>query len=136
MANWYGAARSNYFRVANLGAFEHAMRELDVEVFRDPDGRVCIWPDPATSDSGGWPSHRYDAANDEDVEVHITDVVAEHLASGEVAVLMECGAEKLRYLTGWAQAVNAAGEKRTVTLDDIYELAERDLGRPVSRAEY
>ena len=49
---------------------------------------------------------------------------------------MECGAEKLRYLTGRAEAINAAGWRCTVSLSDIYEIAETELGGPVTRAEY
>jgi hypothetical protein len=40
--------------------------------------------------------------------------VAGHLVEGSVAVFIEVGAEKLRYLTGWAVAVNSSG----VTMPD------------------
>ena len=41
---------------------------------------------------------------------------------------MESGAEKLRYIGGWARAVrmrNGRTQNLTITLDSIYELVER-----------
>jgi len=66
-----------------------------------------------------------------------TDFVAEladHLADGWVAILMEVGHEQSRYLVGYAVAVNSAGETVTVDLDSIHALAER-LGEHVTRVE-
>jgi hypothetical protein len=48
---------------------------------------------------------------------------------------MGAGAEKLRYINGWAEAYNNKGEKRAITLGDIYKLAE-ELGSEITRAEY
>jgi hypothetical protein len=59
------------------------------------------------SENGGWPSTIWDDALDdasEGAEFDVYDFVAGHLADGEVAILMSCGAEKLRYLTGAAEA--------------------------------
>lgn len=80
---------------------------------------------------GGWTTVGFDETNEE-IELDLPAVVAEHLVDGDVAVLMECGSEKLRYLTGYATAVNAAGETKQITLDDIYELADT-LGSSVER---
>jgi hypothetical protein len=48
---------------------------------------------------------------------------------------MGAGAEKLRYINGWAEAYNNKGEKRVINLGDIYKLAE-ELGSEITRAEY
>ncbi len=48
---------------------------------------------------------------------------------------METGAEKLRYLTGWAQAINSRGETRTLNLEDIYEIAG-PLGEDITAVSY
>lgn len=53
--------------------------------------------------------------------------LAEHLPKGQVAVLMEIGAEKLRYLTGVAIAVNHKGRVVEVMLSDIYRKAARSF---------
>jgi hypothetical protein len=51
--------------------------------------------------------------------------LAQHLPKGQIAVLMEIGAEKLRYLTGVAIAVNHKGRVVELTLSDIYRKASR-----------
>jgi hypothetical protein len=71
-----------------------------------------------------------------DDEIDVARELSEHLAEGSVAVLEEVGAERLRYLNGWAQAVDHRGEKITVTLDDVYAKA-REAGWPEpTRAVY
>lgn len=65
----------------------------------------------------------------------LPELVAAHLVDGDVAVFMEVGFEKMRFLVGQAVAINAAGEHRTVSLDDIYASA-RDLGSTVTDATY
>jgi hypothetical protein len=133
MADWYGHARSNYFRVKDEQAFRDAVKNLDIEIVEENGaGRFALL---ANGDKGDWPSCRYDEDTDDYVDIDIVDLIAEHLADGEVAVLMECGAEKLRYLTGWAIALNNKGEHRRVGLEDIYEQA-RELGPNVTEAEY
>jgi transcriptional antiterminator Rof (Rho-off) len=78
---------------------------------------------------------RYVENIDDYEEFDFALLLAAHLADGEVAVAMEAGAEKLRYVNGFAFAVNAAGDVRSVSLDDIYALAE-DLGPNVTVAQY
>jgi hypothetical protein len=88
----------------------------------------------AAPDGDGWPGSRVN----EDGEVEEIDLAAElsaHLEEGWVAVLMEAGAEKCRYVAGWALAVNSKGETRQVSLQDIYDLA-RQIGEHVTKAEY
>jgi len=141
MADWYGHARSNYFRVKDLNAFRKAMEPLDdisihgkgdrSEILED--GFICLLVD--NGDKGGWPAWLYNEVTDEDYEVELTKVIAEHLVDGDVAILMECGAEKLRYVTGWAVAVNSKGEEKGVSLDDIYQLAAT-LGPNVTPVSY
>jgi hypothetical protein len=61
--------------------------------------------------------------------------VAAHPREGSVAVFFEVGAEGLRYLTGYAVAVNSAGRMVRVDLNDIFRLAE-SLGDELTAAEY
>jgi hypothetical protein len=133
MANYYATARSNYFRVKDRAAFNEAITTLpDLSVVDDAEGRVALLCDQG--DGGGWPSGHFDD-NDEYVEADVPAIVAEHLAADEVAVFMEAGAEKLRYVSGSAIAINGAGERREVALRDIYDLAA-ELGANVSEAQY
>jgi hypothetical protein len=46
---------------------------------------------------------------------------------------MEIGAEKLRYLTGIAIAVNYKGRATVVSLDDVYRKAARTFRVPESK---
>ncbi len=119
MANWYGTARSNYFKVKDTAAFKAEMAKYDVEVLEPSgeEGRLGLLS--TCPDNGDWPS--YNADTDEDFE--FWQVVAPHLADGEVAVLQTIGAEKARYLTGHAVAINNTGTECWVNIDDIYAKA-------------
>jgi hypothetical protein len=132
MADWYGQARSNYFRVKDEEAFRLALDEVDIEVCSDSEGRVCLLSE---DEYGGWPSWIYGDEDSEDVEFDLPTVVSEHLCDEEVAVLIEVGAEKLRYLTGNAVAVNSRNEVRVINLESIYEVA-KDLGANITVASY
>lgn len=48
---------------------------------------------------------------------------------------MEVGSEKLRYLRGYATAVNSDGKTVSMSLEGIYRLAAK-LGTRITRAEY
>lgn len=84
----------------------------------------------------GWPGYCWYHHDESDEEVYVEDfdIVAEtarHLAEGEVAVFQEVGAEKARYVTRWAAAVNHLGQKISVTIDDIYaRVVEAGWPRP------
>ncbi len=139
MANFYGTARSNYFEVKDTDAFEAAMAKLpDITVVTQGELVGIIVDD---GDSGCFPSYAYNADGDvdfEDEEVDIVAIVAEHLVDGAVAIFMEVGAEKLRYTSGWAQAINSKGECKTISLNDIYDLAAglTTSMKEITRAEY
>lgn len=148
MADWYGSARSNYFRVKDVEKFRELCSRWSITFIRktenvngveteNPDlvGFLC------EGDFGGLPGYRYEKGDGEDApekEYEFEDFLhelSELLAEGEVAVMVEAGAEKLRYVTGYALAVNSKGEMESVSLDLIYERARR-LGQNITRAEY
>ncbi len=122
MANYLGYARSNYFCVRDEAAFLNWVETLPGVIARREDGnpeRFALLVEDG--DNGGWPGWRYDEREDDEEEIDLRAEITGHLDEGEVAVLEEVGAEKLRYLVGYAVAVNHRGEKLTVSLDDIYE---------------
>jgi hypothetical protein len=138
MANYCGTARSNYFRVKDEEAFKAWVKVSGVSLLdenADAEGRFGITP-AELSDSGCWPTSRYDEETADNIEVDVLDELAEHLADGEVAILMEVGSEKLRYVGGTAQAINNnKGEYEFIDLYQIYKLAA-DLGPNITEAEY
>lgn len=73
----------------------------------------------------------------EDGTLHesISELVSAHLVEQDVAVFMEVGFEKMRYLSGVTLAINHKGEIRTLDLNDIYGLA-KSLGDSVTTATY
>lgn len=136
MSNYTAFCRTNYFRVRDPQAFREAMDALgNITVHGDGEDGVCLTDnDP---DGGGWPTWTMDEDGNEQ-EIDLPGIVAAHLAEGDVAVFMEIGWEKLRYLVGCAVAINAQGQRCHVSLDDIYRKAQRLVGRggQVTRAEY
>lgn len=129
MADWWGFYRSNYFRVKDRELFLNWAKEIDdLDVLHAKDGVVAI----TGQFYGGWPHVRGEECEDFD----LVEELAQHLAAGEIAVLVEAGAEKLRYITGDAVAVNSQGERVALSLGDIYQMAERAFGRRPSEAAY
>ncbi len=132
MANWYGSARSKYVRVKDREAFKAWAATLPDVVVVEKQDTFALLVD--RSDSGGWPSLRW--INDETIELDIATEVVPHLAPGEVFIYCECGAEKLRYLTGWATAVKDTGETLHISIDDIYSLVQKRWRRVPTLAMY
>ena len=150
MANFYGSARSNYFQVKNaqafkgwvqtvpgLGLWETDQSQLDGTKTEEERTLLAhnfgIYADDANS--GGWPS----MIEDEEGGFQDIDLIAAlspHLADGEVAVLVECGAEKLRYICGNAVAFDNTGKVVQVNLDDIYTKAFQAFGVKPNDATY
>jgi len=136
MANYYGNARSNYFAVKDTDAFVAAFAEVpDVELVEDGGKWTML---VSGGDDSGWPSITYNHVTGDDYEIDIPEMVSKHLADGEVAVFMESGAEKLRYIIGFAEAINSDGERVSLDLNNIYELAKTLTNRrdDITRAEY
>lgn len=139
MANYYGSARSNYFVVKDEEAFLLDMEKIPGIIIErgKVDASFCVLGDDG--DGAGWPSGGYDEDNDVEFEIDIVESVYPHLADDEVAIFMECGAEKLRYVSGYSIAVNNKGETETISLDEIYELGASLTSKhrnEISRCEY
>lgn len=142
MANWHGTARSNYFRVRDETGFLRwvdglpgvtGSRHGEDGGLGERDERFCLLEE----DGEGWPGCRHDQETGGVRDIDIVDELWPHLADGEVAVLQESGAEKLRYVTGYAVAVNSRGEILKVDIDDIYErVREAGWGDGVTHAAY
>jgi len=147
MANYIPTWRSNTFKVKDLEKFMAWCNEWPgMEIVEDnemkgkgdsakPTGEKLVTLLQAEDSESGIPSYFYNQETGEEVDRDFLVELATHLVSGWVAVLMEIGYEKLRYLTGVAVAVNNKGEIERVSLSDIYEVAKK-LGKHVTVAEY
>lgn len=123
---YYGYARSNYFEVKNEEKFAEFLDLFgNLELIKDNKGRVGFLVD---SVHGGIPFERYDENNDKYYEINFNQELSEHLKDGEVAIYKEIGSEKLRYFIAYAVAVNSKGEVREVSIEDIYDIATKELG--------
>src|SRR5260370_36758410 len=80
-----------------------------------------------STDDGSWPSYDMET----DTEVDFLNELSQHLAKGEVAVLLTARAAKLRYITGEALAVNHKGKVVDLSLFDIYQEAPRPFQSPL-----
>lgn len=134
MADWTGTARSNYFRVKDPEAFKAAMERYEVRVLerRHPGSDEMYYGLVSETESGGWPF--YDYETEEDISLWM--IVSEHLAFSDVAVFVEAGSERSRYVTGYAVAFDATGRNVRVDLDDIYTKAKEAFGHYPNAAEY
>jgi hypothetical protein len=137
MANYYGQARSNYFEVKDATKFVDEMAKYPVEVITtEVDNRTLYGIMDANQDGGGLYWDMYDEDTGENKEIDWPEILASHLADNHVAVLMEVGTEKYRYLNGIAFAVNNKKEVIRISLDDIYDKAKETLGSQITTATY
>lgn len=133
MATYFATARSNYFRVKDAEAFETLCEEMGLEMWEseEDEGRFAV-----SGEEHGWPSmaelDEDDPRADEDGEweFDVFEEISKHLVDGEVAVFMEAGNEAMRYVNGYAVAVNSKGETRSLRLNDILDLAKELTDRP------
>jgi hypothetical protein len=146
MANWYGTSRSNYFRVKDADKFKDDIDSLSGEIRiaeyeKDGDTYFGLFPE---GEYGGFPCSiqvEHEDGTYDNEHVDIADVVYPHLIDNEVAIFMEVGAEKTRYVTGFAQAVDHKGEQKVINLWDIYNFFEDEkkkgeLRPGVTRVEF
>jgi hypothetical protein len=126
MANYVAATRSNYFRVKDTAAFEAWCNKRDLDFWtKAVDEMGDCYPISAdTGDCAGWPC--YDSGTRD--EFAITDELATQLDPRDVAILVEIGSEKQRYLAGYATAVHPDGRTVSVSLTDIHERATQAFG--------
>lgn len=134
MAEWYGTARSNFFQVNDEAEFRAWAEQQSLTVWEQTiDGIKRFAILPRDSQFGGWEYWNLDdeAGDDDEPErIVFAKKLAPYLRPGSVAILEECGAAGLRYISGDAIAINSKGAMATVSLSDITEKA-KGLGHDV-----
>ena len=134
MANYYEKARTNYFKVKDAAAFQKYLDlfgGIDLVVNEKTGQYALIFDEEA-----GIPSF-YLNDDDEDIEVDFVDDVSKHLTDDSIFVVQAIGNEKMRYLNGYAIAVNSKGERVDVSIDEIYARAKEKFGvNEINTASY
>lgn len=132
MANYYGVARTNYFQVQDVEAFDRFCEKWGVtKLVADDPALVGFMCD---EHEHGFPCS-YTGPDGEREDGDIASDLAPLLADGHVAIGVETGHEKVRYVVGYAWAVNNRLETRRIDLNDIDTLA-RELGEHVTAPCY
>ena len=135
MANFYGQGRSNYVKVTDIEKFKELCGERNLEFWksdREKEKVGCV----SINDDGSYNTYVYDEESGDETELpDFLDEVSKILQDEEVFIWMCNGSEKLRYLTGFAYAINNKGDKKSIDIDDIYDLS-KDLGKNITLAQY
>lgn len=134
MANYYATARTNYFRVKDVEAFTLEVAKFPVEIITSKQGEETL-VGLLSLDEGGFPYYIYDFDTDTESDIDWQNIFKNHLQDDEVAITVEVGNEKARYVRGYAEAFNNKGECLSWNLDDIYTQAKQ-LGKNITEAEY
>jgi hypothetical protein len=137
MANFYGQTRSNYFAVKNAEAFTQELSKYPVEIITQEKDGVTLYGfldnDP---DGSGQIDYYYDEeAMDNSEDISWSEFFKRHLEDDWVAIIVSSGAEKYRYISGYATAYNNKGEAVHLDLTDIITLSSH-LGSKTTVAEY
>lgn len=132
---YHGTARTNWFKPRNLDSFREMIRGLGtIHLHECPTKPGLVMLSPDATDEGVFPSG-YMVEGEGYVEQGIEDFVYPELAEGEVMVLVSSGADKLRYVGGHALAIDSTGKEVSLSLTDIYCLAEKEFGKRPRPAE-
>lgn len=133
MSNYNCVARTNYFKVNDVEAFKAEMKKYAIDDVWEKEGLIAIGGNDF--DTGVF--NLIDPeAQDDPPSADFVEIIAPHLADGQVCVMMEAGSEKSRYVVGNAIAFDNSKKTVQVNLTDIYKLAEKELGIMPPPAEY
>ena len=113
MADFFATSRSNFVLVKDVDAAIEALKDFDIPVHRHPKNANAIMLTGCDGD-GTFSIVSYE----ELVETYLDlpEWAATHLVEGQVLILISAGAEKLRYVSAWAEAYTWKGEVVTVDL--------------------
>lgn len=118
MADFYATSRSNYVLVKNVDAAIASLKNYDIPIHRHPTNKNAIMLAGCEADGTFSFSYTDDETN-ENVHLDLPEWASTHLVEGQVLVMVSAGAEKLRYISAWAEAYTWKGEIVTVDLLDV-----------------
>lgn len=140
MTNYYATGRTNYFAVKDAEAFKAEIdgmkTGLQVVSQKSPEGLTLVGL--LSEDESGFVWNWNDPKTEEWEEIDWTELFARHLQDDWVAIIMETGAEGLRYVSGIALAFNSKGG--TIAIDLATEITKRSrelgLGTKITDPTY
>lgn len=138
MANYYESARTNYFRVKDEAAFKAFMDTVPgCKSCGEGHGTFCVLFTDETVPNIRYLDEPTEAGEDYE-EFDFMEELAPHLADGSIAILVAAGNEKMRYVCGYAIAIDNTGKTVNVNINDIYAKAKKSFGdnAEITRAEY
>lgn len=131
MANYSPAWKSGEFGVKDEERFLQWVQSFGGEVGFDrevKESQVSFTLQQGDTSESGIPCMRYNPDTYKWVDCDFAKELASHLAEDSIAVLQEVGAEKLRYLVGYAVAVRSDGEILQISIEDIYREIHEEWG--------
>jgi len=135
MANYYGNGRSNYVKVNDIEKFKALCdeRKLVCRV-NDETGEVACFASN-DNETGEITSIVFDEDGNYVELPSFFKEVAKLLIDDYIFIWQHIGNEKLRYFCGYSVAINSKGKRIDISLDDIYEKAEK-LGSKVTLVQF
>lgn len=148
--DYYSKARTNYFTPKDRDAFEEDLRRYliadDVEIVsaradsgHPADSIAVLMENGAPYVNPDFILEQWDENNPgvpapaaEDIPSDIVDLLIPHLRDDQVLIYVTIGSEGMRYLDGYACAVNSAGERVTIDTTTITDLAREAFGPDVT----
>ena len=129
MADFLATSRSNFVLVKDVQAAIESLKPYDIPIHRHPTNSNAIML-AGCGDNGTF-SLSYVDDTDDEIYLDLAEWSATHLQQDQVLVLVSVGAEKLRYISAWAEAYSWKGEVVTVDLFDtlfrkIHEILDID----------
>lgn len=136
MANYYEKARTNYFKVKDPVEFQDFIElfngNIDLVVEKKKGSYALLF-----SEESGVPSQYYHEDKDEYIEVDFISELSRFITDDSIVVIQAVGSEKLRFVSGYAIAVNSKNEQVSININEIYELAKQKFGvNEISEASY
>ena len=129
MANYYCTSRTNYFHVTDENKYQEIFSHLNGDeggiidfTKKDDDGRLLHG-----FGCEGEISYYENEEDDEPSQDYMVDCIRQLLPDGECFVYMSAGAEKLRYVAGWA-VIATKSDVRSIDLSDWIYVKAHELG--------
>jgi len=114
MANYEAKFRSNYFEVNDAEAFQAFCERHNLELIEKENRFGFLM---SNSTEGGFSNNGWDTEAEEDTDV--LGELCQLLAQGQVAIILEVGNEKMRYLNAQAWVINSEGKSKHLDLTDL-----------------